>query len=246
MDRFPKSVAEKLKYYVYLYIDPRDNTVFYVGKGKNNRVFSYLKEKSEKEKVLRIKEIIANGLKPKIEILVHGIEDEYTIKKIEASIIDLLDKDNLTNIQSGYESKEFGRMTLEQIISLYSAERIKIQNNHKVILIRINKSFRYTLTPIELYDVTRSAWKINPERHKANYAFAVYNSIVQEVYKITTWLPSGSSFNTKDKEYRDIRDDRWEFIGRIAEDKIRNIYRFKDVSNYLQPGNQNPIKYINC
>lgn len=38
---FSQSVIEKLKYYVYLLQDPRDNSVFYVGKGVGNRVFQH-------------------------------------------------------------------------------------------------------------------------------------------------------------------------------------------------------------
>ena len=33
---FTPKVREKLKFYVYLYVDPRDDSVFYVGKGKGN------------------------------------------------------------------------------------------------------------------------------------------------------------------------------------------------------------------
>jgi hypothetical protein len=39
-DRFPPGVAAKLKYYVYRLIDPRNGETFYVGKGKEDRVFT--------------------------------------------------------------------------------------------------------------------------------------------------------------------------------------------------------------
>ncbi|HXH07683.1 MAG TPA: hypothetical protein VNI83_13960 [Vicinamibacterales bacterium] len=35
--RIPAATARKLGYYVYLYVDPTDRSVFYVGKGKNGR-----------------------------------------------------------------------------------------------------------------------------------------------------------------------------------------------------------------
>ena len=36
---FRQSVKEALRYYVYALVDPRDNRIFYIGKGRDNRVF---------------------------------------------------------------------------------------------------------------------------------------------------------------------------------------------------------------
>ena len=38
---FSTSIIEKLAYYVYCLIDPRDGNIFYVGKGVGNRVFHH-------------------------------------------------------------------------------------------------------------------------------------------------------------------------------------------------------------
>ena len=43
MNQFPKNVIENLKNYVYIYSDPITEKIFYVGKGKGNRVFDHLK-----------------------------------------------------------------------------------------------------------------------------------------------------------------------------------------------------------
>ena len=43
---FSDYVAEQLKAYVYLLIDPRDDQVFYVGKGNGNRVFHHAQGRS--------------------------------------------------------------------------------------------------------------------------------------------------------------------------------------------------------
>ncbi|HIO04524.1 MAG TPA: GIY-YIG nuclease family protein, partial [Gammaproteobacteria bacterium] len=46
-----------MKYYVYLLLDPITDEIFYVGKGKGNRVFSHLKDISDNDKVRKIQEI---------------------------------------------------------------------------------------------------------------------------------------------------------------------------------------------
>ena len=40
-DRFPPEVANKLEYYVYRLIDPRNGEIFYVGKGRGDRIFFF-------------------------------------------------------------------------------------------------------------------------------------------------------------------------------------------------------------
>ncbi len=41
IDSFPPEVIKKLHYYVYRLIDPRNGETFYIGKGKDNRVFAH-------------------------------------------------------------------------------------------------------------------------------------------------------------------------------------------------------------
>ena len=43
IEKFSNEVCKELKYYVYRLIDPRNGNTFYVGKGKNNRVFAHAK-----------------------------------------------------------------------------------------------------------------------------------------------------------------------------------------------------------
>ena len=45
--KFPRSVIEKMGYYVYLLKDPDTHEVFYVGKGKGNRVFEHVMQAFE-------------------------------------------------------------------------------------------------------------------------------------------------------------------------------------------------------
>lgn len=240
INKFSSELKEYLKYYVYLYIDPENDEIFYVGKGKGDRVFSHLTDTSDNEKCKRIKEITARGQKPKIEILIHGLEEEETALKVEAAVIDLLKIDKITNKVHGHYSSMYGRLSIEQLVQRYNKEIANIEE--PVILVRINKLFHYGMTAMELYDVTRSCWKMGDDKEKVKYALAVYDGIVQEVYQVKHWFKGGETMLSIEGERS---DDRWEFVGHVAPDEIRKKYINKSVGHYFRQGNQSPIVYVN-
>ena len=204
-------------------------------------MFSHPNDTTENDKTKRIQELKNANLEPIIEILIHGINTDEAVQRIETSIIDLIGIKNLTNIQRGYKSKEYGRMTIDQILSYYNSEKVQI--NDPVILININKTYKYGISDIELYDATRSAWVVNDNRERAKYALSIYQGIVKEVYEIKGWYLNNSTFNTRKNEELDLETNRYEFVGRIAPENIRQKYKMKDVSEYV--GTQNPVRYVN-
>ncbi len=84
--KIPPAVADKLGYYVYLYIDPITEQIFYVGKGKGSRAFSHLdKNLAEKRAIKhRIQKIRDAGEEPRIELLAYCLEDEQVALQIES------------------------------------------------------------------------------------------------------------------------------------------------------------------
>lgn len=237
------SVMEKLGYYVYLLVNPFTNKVFYVGKGVNDRIIQHVKGSlSEKNngnimsnKISEIKDINSKGKQVIHYILRHGL-DETTAFHLEAGLIDYFNKFEdlkITNIMGGHHSFEKGIMKLEDIKAKYDAKPIIPRDN--LILININNMFEKVKEDSNsLYEATRKHWKINLFRvKKIKYACAVYKGIIREVYIINKWLNSNES--NKGRKY---------FVGRIADDEIRNQYLFTDVSKYWSKGSQNPIKYI--
>ncbi len=211
--KFSSSVIKELKYYVYIYSHPIANEIFYVGKGKGNRVFSHLEDYGDNKKNHIINELRKQNLDPKIEILVHGLEDEKTSLRVESSIIDLLGIQNLSNKQSGYKSATFGRMSIEQVNSSYDKQKIEIIEPS--VLIRIKQAFRYSMTEIELYDYTRGHWRLNPERaKKAKYGFAIYEGIIQEIYEIINWYKAGQTYSVRQNNKNIERDENDKLDGR--------------------------------
>jgi hypothetical protein len=79
-------------YYVYELIDPRVNLPFYVGKGKDNRVYFHLSEKSRaksenKRKYNKIQKIREEGYEPEIKIVEYFEKEEDSYLYEESLIL---------------------------------------------------------------------------------------------------------------------------------------------------------------
>jgi uncharacterized protein len=92
------------EYYVYIYIDPRNFEIFYIGKGKGCRKDSHLTDTKETDKVNRINKIKKCGLEPIIRVVARNLtEDESFL--VEKTLI--WNSKGLTNISTGYYSDNF-------------------------------------------------------------------------------------------------------------------------------------------
>jgi len=236
----PKA-KKKLKYYVYLYRDPRNGKIFYVGKGRGGRMRSHLRDNHLSKKVKLIRELRKLKLKPSIEIIKYGLTEEDA-HQIEAAAIDLLELNQLTNKVRGHSTNGERLSKLEDLLPILNDKEAIIKE--PAILITIAQSYRPGLSAQELYDITRSCWKLNKDRkEKAEYAMAIYKGIIREVYSIAGWFRGGETMRASDKdEYRKCQPERWEFVGKVAEPKIRKKYVGKSVRRYCTKS-QNPIYY---
>ena len=77
----------------------------------------------------------------------------------------------------------------------------------------------------------------------ARYAFAVYRGIIKEVYEIGEWLLAGSTKYRRRQFTPAHLKNRYEFVGKVAPDEIRDKYIGKRMP---EPHGQNPIRYYNC
>lgn len=230
---FSPAVCEKIGYYVYILRDPRDNQIFYVGKGANNRVFAHVQDANdtiiENAKLDRIRAIHAQGQKVDIVIHRHGLTEKEAFE-VESALIDLLGLPNLSNLVAGRDAYERGKMAISEVIAQYDAPTISI--DVPAILIIINRLYRRGMSQIELYEATRKHWKIGKRRNKAKYAITVSRGLIRQVYEIEKWYPS------------EERLGRWLFEGHVATDLAH--YVGCDIRQYLTRGAQNPIVYVNC
>jgi hypothetical protein len=238
-------VEHALGFYVYAYIDPRCDKIFYVGKGVGARAVAHLDDQNESGKVALIREIMAAGLTPRIDILAHGLRDDLEASRVEAALIEALGIDNLTNIVRGRFSSDFPRRSLKDFIMESAVDSVDVIDPS--ILIRINNAFRYNMTDEEIYDATRGIWVIGKRRESARLAMAVFAGIIREVYEIESWHPAGSTFyKTRDQEELAKKSDkRWEFTGKVASASFRDRYLGRSVAHLFREGQQSPVVGIN-
>ena len=240
--RIPKDVARKLGFYVYLYINPLDGRVFYVGKGKGSRALVHLQDERRSDRTAIFTQIRKAGRQPLIEILAHNLPTAEAALRVEAAAIDLLGLPSLANQVRGWKSIQLGRVSLQELVALYRRRPIKIKE--AAILIRINRLYQPNMSASELYEATRGRWRLGLKRKAARYAFPVFEGVVREVYEILEWYPAGSTFSTRDPE-EDVAPDRWEFIGRLAPDRLRRRYIDGHVGRLFPKGAQFPVTYVN-
>jgi hypothetical protein len=219
---------KKVGYYIYALceIEQDKRIPFYIGRGKNNRCLQHLVEDTDSIKVQTIRKLIGEN-KFGIDILRHGISTLETAKIVEATCIDLLGVGNLTNEVRG-SGKEMGRMSIEEIDELMTDIKIDIASEHYGIAFMLNKTYKSGMSPLALFESTRGIWSKVPVKDKdIKFAYALYGDIVKEVYEIDQWVKAGTQqYFTRDFSERDI-SERWEFVGKIADEKVRSIYRGK-------------------
>ena len=193
---FKQSVIEGLKCYVYVLVDPRNNCIFYVGKGSGNRVYQHVQtalvEDSPGLKLSTIRELKVLGLDVKYYIIRHNLSDQEAYL-VESSIIDLLtypafNKGNiLTNIVSGHHQWNEGIKTDEEINILYDCPKIEPIPGDRLLLVSLNKSYQQSKATgvyrrANDYESIRKYWKLSRDKaNKVRYILGIYIRIVIDV-----------------------------------------------------------------
>lgn len=258
-ERTLQNINQNGKYYVYGLIDPRDGQLFYIGKGTGNRVFQHVVEsnknpESEKNKIKRIREIEYSGNHVK-HILIHwGLKEEEAFAA-EASLINLINYISdigLSNIVSGHHTQ--GCMSVEEVERLFGAELLSKEDfRHKVLIIKINKTYNPNISAEDLYNSVRGIWRANISRvQKVEYVLGVYNNLIVACYKPERWYQLGDD-NVEKLPKSMLPEDWTQIKGRVffeceylsELDDVQKFYLYKSIKKleYIQKS-QNPIIYV--
>lgn len=248
MNSFSDETRDALGYYVYCLVDPKDGKVFYVGKGKGDRVFQHALQAekdndAESKKLDKIREIHSRKDGHNVVghyIVRHGL-DEKSAFEIESVLIDFLTypKFNtatvMTNIQAGHDQRLCGIKTAEDIEAEYRAEDIEVQPNDTLLLVNISGSRRGAKS---LYDAAKGDWIVSSRvLKKITHVLAHYNGVVRGVFRPTKWMPC--------QKEEDGKIQRFRFEGTEVKDSpyLNTSVRKHTFSKKNRP-NQNPVQYL--
>lgn len=248
-------------YYVYALIDPRTNSIFYIGKGFGDRVFAHEVEQdknpeSEKRKLQTIREIEAENLCVKRILLNWGLTEKEAFAA-EAALINYFNftqKEQLTNIVAGHHTHE--ALTVEDFELRYGATRLSETDiKHNIIVIKINKRYRRDMSDLELYEAVRGIWKASMKsikNKKVEYVFGVYNQLIVAVYKPSEWHYVYEMLDVPRKE--EITEENYDRVkNRVyftccdyrQMDDNQKFYLHKSIASLsVNQSAQNPISYL--
>ena len=247
---FKQSVKEALAYYVYALIDPRDNRIFYIGKGKGNRVFQHaeatIEDKTRDLKFDTIRSIKSEGKDVMHYIIRHNLEEREAFI-VESTLIDILTyskfnhNNQLTNLIAGHHQWDEGIKSIDEINALYDCSKIKVKEGDNILLVNLNQSYNQAKAKgvykrFDIYESTRKYWLISREKSKQiDYVLGVYKGIVRCVIKVKSY-----KFVDCAEDGTVFSKPRCCFKGEISSD---SPYMNTDVSDYPF-GSGGAIRYI--
>ncbi len=125
------------------------------------------------------------------------------------------------------------------MLTMKYIEQQDIKDN--ITVIKINETYYEGISAEALYDYTRGIWYRNLKSvNDDEYALSVVNAIVIEVYKIDHWVPgTKAAFKMRKVDPKEAAR-RIAFVGKVAEDSVRNRYIGKSVSHLYKRNASNP------
>lgn len=240
----PPEVAEAVgPYYVYTLRDPRDGTVFYVGKGPGSRILSHVNAVKAtgddatlgSEKVQRIAAILAAGHLVEHLFLRVNIDTEDHAYVVEQAVLDAYAANGLTlsNAVAGHHSDTHGLATLADAVARLGAPPAPSLPAGLVIFM-INQNWFQGASDAEVYTATHGHWKVSAQsREKAKVAFGVARGIIRGAYAIDDWYAAPS----------EGKEGRWGFNGHPSEHAAHYVgTHVRDLTTTAGPESQNPVR----
>jgi hypothetical protein len=246
--KIPFDTREALGFYVYALRDPRNGEVFYIGKGKGERILQHIAEankdaKSEKAKLNRIKDIEAKGFEVEHLFLRTGMESSDEALAIEQAVIDAFlanratsnGASNLTNLVAGHEHDERGLASLDTVLARHS-KAMTPAVNRPILVLKLNRKWEPDMSVVSLLKVSRKAWGVGAEiREKAELAFVISFGIIRGIYEIdrTAWETSLDDNGKMKWQFNGKPTSKPELLALVGTDMGPQVRKQKEFQKYL-------------
>ncbi|MBP3229002.1 MAG: GIY-YIG nuclease family protein [Bacteroidaceae bacterium] len=208
LKNFIKKYPDRLQHYVYALVDPRNDEVFYIGKGQKLRAFDHIFDADKapgsvlngnENKLGRIREIHKARRKVKIFLIHYGLTNEHALL-IESALIDVFrnfsltgvnQPTSLTNTKSGYDNKR-GLTSVDALHCLMQANWVvqpavvKLNRRERVVVITINGT---SMDIDEIRLRVERCWGLDLQRAQgADYVAAYRNGIIVGLFRnVSGW-----------------------------------------------------------
>jgi uncharacterized protein len=238
---FAPGVEAALSSYVYLLVDPRDDTPFFVGRGRGDRCFRQLASARREDPLAStsdrrrrfptgetIRGIESSGDPVVVEILRHGLSPSEAAA-VEVAVADAL------GIPSG-SKLDPQRQTVPEINAAL-ATPVRFKRSHQVVVRRADGDGHPPS-----YEMVRHGWAIDPvwtdltSPKSPQWAVAAVDGLVSAVYRIEGWEPASDP------------DSGFSLVGR-PDPVLEARYRGRSVSSYPVEAShlgERALAYVGC
>ena len=223
MKKFSNATITKLNFYVYAltYKENNEDVIFFIGKGRGNRVFEHFTEakkfifddkvkdqmQSDKIKTINSKEVEAH-------ILVGELSSDEALK-IEASMINTMrrfGKQKLTNKIRGQHSFDPININVNVIDFKYSKpvclEKFAIDNKLKILVLKSTEESYYSAVEKDFRGVLEGIWLLNKTKiEDVDFIAGVLKGTIYAVYRYIK-----GSYRRVDDSWTQDEWDRWNSI----------------------------------
>jgi hypothetical protein len=209
---------EQLGHYVYVLRDPRDNQIFYVGKGVGNRVLDHANgvidnEDPQSTKEMQISEIHAAGLEVDAWIIQSDLKSDEHAFATESAVYGALklisstlnsEKLLLKNIVVPPGFSNSGLIQLNEAIAIFGEPADSTLIPHNSVFIKPTATWRRGMSAEELWESTHGWWVLGEERiQNIRYVFSIPNFVIRGV-----WLVPENGWRKQKKGDRGFADAR--------------------------------------
>jgi hypothetical protein len=258
--QFDDIAAKKIGFYVYALQDPSTGTIFYVGKGVDNRWFSHIMaaHRSEpgdpSEKLEMIRAIEDRGEAVKVWIVRHGIHDEKTAFEVESAVAHTLkivgltaQSSHIVDLKNLVETHhpERGLISVSRAQSLYNA-RSAPEITVPCVLVKVSRKWNPEMSDEEVMEAAVGWWPYQKKAQHAKYAFAVSSGTIRGIYRI-------AEIRDRREGDRDWEHDlgkkrpRWGFPdGCVPATELIDDFLDTSVKHLFKKGEASSVKLLNC